>query len=31
MIPAGGKIHETEGALDLEGLTGGLTHGSAKK
>jgi phospholipid/cholesterol/gamma-HCH transport system substrate-binding protein len=31
MIPAGGKIRETGGALDLEGLIGEFTHGSAKK
>lgn len=31
MIPAGGKIRETEGALDLEGLIGEFIHGSAKK
>jgi phospholipid/cholesterol/gamma-HCH transport system substrate-binding protein len=31
MIPAGGKIRETEGALDLEGRIGEFIHGSAKK
>ena len=31
MIPAGGRIRETEGALDLEGLIGEFIHGSAKK
>ena len=31
MIPTGGKIRETGGALDLEGLIGEFIHGSAKK
>jgi hypothetical protein len=31
MIPAGGKIRETEGSLNLEGLIGEFIHGSAKK
>jgi phospholipid/cholesterol/gamma-HCH transport system substrate-binding protein len=30
MIPAGGKIIETEGALDLEALIGQFIHGSVK-
>jgi hypothetical protein len=31
LIPAGGKIRETEGALGLEGRIGEFIHGSAKK
>ena len=31
LIAPGGKIRETEGALDLEGLIGEFIHGSAKK
>jgi len=30
MIPPGGKIRETEAAVDLEGLIGQFIHGSAK-
>jgi phospholipid/cholesterol/gamma-HCH transport system substrate-binding protein len=30
LIPAGGKIIETEGALDLEALIGQFIHGSVK-
>lgn len=30
MIPAGGRIRETEAAVDLEGLIGKFVHGSAK-
>lgn len=30
MIPPGGKIRETESAVDLEGLIGQFIHGSAK-
>ncbi len=30
LIPPGGRILETEGAMDLEGLIGQLIHGSAK-
>jgi phospholipid/cholesterol/gamma-HCH transport system substrate-binding protein len=30
LIPPGGKIRETESAVDLEGLIGQLVHGSAK-
>jgi len=30
MIPPGGRIRETEAAVDLEGLIGQLIHGSAK-
>jgi phospholipid/cholesterol/gamma-HCH transport system substrate-binding protein len=31
MIAAGGKIRETEGALDIEALIGEFIHGSANK
>lgn len=30
MIPPGGRIRETEAAMDLEGLIGQFIHGSAK-
>jgi len=30
LIPPGGKIRETESAVDLEGIIGQLVHGSAK-
>jgi len=30
LIPPGGKIRETESAVDLEGIIGELVHGSAK-
>lgn len=30
MIPPGGRIRETEAAVDLEGLIGQFVHGSAK-
>jgi phospholipid/cholesterol/gamma-HCH transport system substrate-binding protein len=30
LIPAGGRIRETESAVDLEGLIGQFIHGSAK-
>lgn len=30
LIPPGGKIRETESAVDLEGLIGQFVHGSAK-
>jgi phospholipid/cholesterol/gamma-HCH transport system substrate-binding protein len=30
LIPAGGRIRETEAAVDLEGLIGKFVHGSAK-
>jgi phospholipid/cholesterol/gamma-HCH transport system substrate-binding protein len=30
LIPPGGKIRETESAVDLEGLIGEFIHGSAK-
>jgi len=30
LIPPGGKIRDTESAVDLEGIIGQLVHGSAK-
>jgi phospholipid/cholesterol/gamma-HCH transport system substrate-binding protein len=30
LIPPGGRIRETESAVDLEGLIGQFIHGSAK-
>ena len=30
MIPPGGRIRETEAAVDLEGMIGQFIHGSAK-